>query len=185
MKRCLDFLMASILIIILLPFFIILIIVYAISGNWPILFIQSRIGLNESTFNLLKFRSLNSNESLPLESRKFGLGNWLRRTSLDELPQLINVIKGEMSLVGPRPLPTNYLPLFSQNQRKRFLMRPGISGLAQVNGGSQLTWEEKFRYDLVYIDQHKLLNDFMIILKTIQLVFTKKDDGLNESPFKG
>jgi lipopolysaccharide/colanic/teichoic acid biosynthesis glycosyltransferase len=153
------------------------------SKNGPILFVQKRIGVKESLFNLVKFRTLKNEETLPLESRKFALGTWLRKTSLDELPQLINVIKGDMSLVGPRPLPVEYAELFTPEQRERFKVKPGITGLAQVNGGTQLAWSKKFNYDLQYIKNQSFWGDITILLKTLLVVFNKKDDGLLEKPF--
>jgi undecaprenyl phosphate N,N'-diacetylbacillosamine 1-phosphate transferase/sugar transferase EpsL len=124
-------------------------------------------------------------DGTPIENRSFAIGNWLRRSSLDELPQLINVIKGEMSLVGPRPLPVYYESLFSAEQRQRFQVKPGITGLAQINGGTQLSWQEKFKYDLDYVHDHSVLGDLLILLKTIGVILSKKDDGLQEKPFTG
>lgn len=180
-----DLVTSSVLIILLLPFVIILIGVYKVSGNWPVLFTQQRIGINGSSFDLLKFRTLINNESLPIEERKFGIGNWLRQSGLDEIPQLINVMKGEMSLVGPRPLPIDYQSLFSKVQSKRFLVKPGITGMVQINGGTQLSWEEKFEYDLQYVRTKSFMGDIVILLKTFKIVFNKKDDGLHEKPFTG
>ena len=185
MKRGFDLLVTAILSLALLPFVLILVVVYVISGNWSVLFKQQRLGLHEVSFTLLKFRTLSTDDNLPIEERSFALGSWLRRTSLDELPQLINVIKGEMSLVGPRPLPVEYEPFFSTEQRKRFLVRPGITGLAQVNGGTRLSWTEKFDYDLQYVQNRSFFGDIKVLLETILVVLRKKDDGLQEKPFTG
>jgi len=133
----------------------------------------------------MKFRTLIEDNNIPLEQRSFTLGNWLRKTSLDELPQLFNVLKGEMSLVGPRPLPIEYKDLFSEQQRIRFQVKPGITGLAQVNGGTKLTWPEKFFYDLQYVQNRSFWGDIKILLETFLVILQKKDDGLNEKPFTG
>ena len=185
MKRVFDLLTSIVLLILLVPFIASLILVYGVSGSWPILFSQNRLGLKESEFKLLKFRTLKADENLSLQDRSFTLGNWLRRTSLDELPQLLNVIKGEMSLVGPRPLPLNYQALFSEAQRLRFQVKPGITGLTQVNGGAQLSWDQKFAYDVKYVQNKSLVGDIKILIATIFVVFKKKDDGLQEKPFTG
>ena len=185
MKRVFDLLTSIILLVLLAPFMVLLILVYGVSGSWPILFSQDRLGLKESEFKLLKFRTLKADENLSLQDRSFALGNWLRRTSLDELPQLLNVIKGEMSLVGPRPLPLSYQTLFSEAQRLRFQVKPGITGLTQVNGGAQLSWGQKFDYDLEYVKNKSFLGDLKILLETILVVLKKKDDGLQEKPFTG
>ena len=141
--------------------------------------------MNENIFRMIKFRSLAEDESLPLKNRTFALGNWLRKTSLDELPQLINVVKGDMSLVGPRPLPVDYAPLFSEEQRIRFQVKPGITGLAQVRGGTRLSWTEKFSYDIEYVQNMSFWLDIKIIGQTIGVMVSKKDDGLSEQPFTG
>jgi len=185
MKRLFDLMISFILLLTLTPFFLILLLIYVASGNRPILFKQQRLGINGSPFELYKYRTLKEDDTPSLETRSFVLGNWLRRTSLDELPQLYNVIKGEMSLVGPRPLPIDYEALFSDEQRTRFQVKPGITGLAQVNGGTQLSWSEKFRYDLLYIKNRSFWGDLKILVKTVGVVLSKKDDGLTEQPFKG
>jgi undecaprenyl phosphate N,N'-diacetylbacillosamine 1-phosphate transferase len=185
MKRTFDLFTSIIVLILLVPFMTLLILIYGVSGNLTILFSQDRLGLKESEFKLLKFRTLKADENLSLQDRSFALGNWLRRTSLDELPQLINVIKGDMSLVGPRPLPTFYESLFSKEQRQRFQVKPGITGLTQINGGSKLTWPEKFDYDIEYVNNHSFWVDISILFKTIGVIFIKKDDGLQEKPFTG
>jgi lipopolysaccharide/colanic/teichoic acid biosynthesis glycosyltransferase len=144
-----------------------------------------RIGYQEAPFRLYKFRTLTDAIEENMQQRETPYGSWLRGCSLDELPQLINVIKGEMSLVGPRPLPTYYESLFSDKQRIRFKVKPGITGLAQVNGGAQLSWNKKFEYDLKYVQNQSFWSDIGILLRTISVIFRKKDDGLEEQPFTG
>ena len=185
MKRVFDLVMATILCVLLLPFAFLILVVYLFFGQWSILFKQQRLGLHEKPFTLLKFRTLSKEEHLSLEERSFTFGNWLRKTSLDELPQLINVVKGEMSLVGPRPLPTYYEPLFSEKQRRRFQVKPGMTGLTQIRGGSGLAWSKKFSYDIEYVNNHSFSGDIGIMFKTISVILKKKNDGLQENPFTG
>jgi len=159
---------------------------YWITSNTPIFFQQERIGLNNKVFKILKFRTLSPKDHLPLRERTFALGQFLRKTSLDELPQLWNVLKGDMSLVGPRPLPAYYLPRFSQKQLLRHTLKPGITGLAQVMGRHQLTWKQKFKFDLFYVSKTTFSLDALIIWKTVQLIFSKqKDRSLEEIEFTG
>jgi len=159
---------------------------YWITSNTPIFFQQERIGLNNKVFKILKFRTLSPKDHLPLRERTFALGQFLRKTSLDELPQLWNVLKGDMSLVGPRPLPAYYLPRFSQKQLLRHTLKPGITGLAQVMGRHQLTWKQKFKFDLFYVSKTTFSLDALIIWKTVQLIFSKqKDFSLEEVEFTG
>lgn len=166
-------------------FFILIPIIYIISIQSPLFYISKRAGRKGNEFSMIKFRTLAVNDKLPLHQRRFWLGNFLRFTNLDELPQLWNVLKGEMSLVGPRPLPVAYLPLMSEEQKKRFQVRPGITGLAQVNGKNSLSWEEKFEYDLAYLSRISLTTDVQILLKTMLLMLSmKKDVSLMEGPLK-
>jgi lipopolysaccharide/colanic/teichoic acid biosynthesis glycosyltransferase len=159
---------------------------YWITSNTPIFFEQERIGLNNKVFKILKFRTLSPKDHLPLRERTFALGQFLRRTSLDELPQLWNVLKGDMSLVGPRPLPAYYLPRFSQQQLLRHTLKPGITGLAQVMGRHQLTWKQKFKFDLFYVSKTTFSLDALIIWKTVQLIFSnQKNFSLEEVEFTG
>jgi undecaprenyl phosphate N,N'-diacetylbacillosamine 1-phosphate transferase len=151
-----------------------------------IIFSQMRIGLHERPFRLFKFRTLNQSVFLSPAERQFWLGKVMRRSSLDELPQLFNILRGDMSFVGPRPLPIEYLNRFSPNERRRHDVKPGITGLAQVNGRTEITWQQKFRYDLEYTENLSFLLDLKIILKTcILLMSFKKDNSLVEEPFKG
>lgn len=134
---------------------------------------------------MFKFRTLKQSGDT-LEKRRFWWGDFLRRTSFDELPQLWNVLKGDMSFVGPRPLPVEYLPLFSEEQRTRHTVRPGITGLAQVNGRHSISWEEKFQFDLLYVQKLSFLLDLKILVKTVVLVLSlKKDASLQEPKFTG
>lgn len=164
---------------------ILILLAYLVTFQYPAFFRQTRIGKNGRLFELVKFRTL-KNSGLPLEERRFFLGNLLRSTSLDELPQLWNVIKGEMSLIGPRPLPEAYLPLFSSEQMVRHSVLPGITGWAQVNGRHGISWKEKFRLDLYYVQHISFRLDMKIFFKTIFLVLSlSKDISLQEELFKG
>ncbi|MBX2944873.1 MAG: sugar transferase [Cyclobacteriaceae bacterium] len=154
---------------------------YAISLEFPFLYQSQRIGREGVPFRMFKFRTLKANEQLPLKDRQFWLGKFLRTTNLDELPQLWNVLKGEMSLIGPRPLPVTYAPLLSAEQQQRHRVLPGITGLAQVNGKNSLPWEKKFEYDLAYIQQVSFLLDIQILFKTVALILSfKRDVSLDE-----
>ena len=166
--------------------FVFIAVLYWGSGNRRILFKQQRTGLNMKPFILFKFRTLKDDASLPFESRRFRLGDILRRTSLDELPQLWNILKGEMSLIGPRPLPVTYLDFFSDREKRRFLLKPGITGFAQVNGRHSISWQKKFEYDLYYIQNVSFLLDCKIFIKTILLLLSFKNDiSLQEEKFTG
>lgn len=185
-KPLLDYLLT---IIILMPAGLVMILIvlgYLISGQFPIFFKQQRIGKRGKVFTLFKFRTLSSDTCRTLQQRKFFLGNVLRTSNLDELPQLFNVLKGEMSLVGPRPLPVEYATLFSPEQNKRHEVLPGITGLAQVIGKNNLPWPEKFKYDLEYINRCSLWLDVTILFKTFLLALSfKQDSSLNEEKFTG
>jgi lipopolysaccharide/colanic/teichoic acid biosynthesis glycosyltransferase len=164
---------------------LLIIFAYWITLEFPVFFRQRRIGKDEKIFTVYKFRTL-KNSTLPLHHRTFWLGNILRFTSLDELPQLFNILKGEMSIVGPRPLPEEYLLLFSDEQRERHRVLPGVTGLAQVNGRHSLSWDAKFNYDIYYVRHISFILDCTILVKTIFLIFSfKKDTSLDESPFAG
>lgn len=159
---------------------------YLINGHKQIFFLQERIGHNERTFTVFKFRTLKPDDSIPLQERQFLLGRFLRFTSLDELPQILNILKGNMSFIGPRPLPTNYLPLFSDAQRARHSVLPGITGWAQVNGRHSISWKAKFRYDHYYVQHLSFCLDIKILVRTAGLVlFPKKDMSLVEQEFRG
>ena len=181
-KRCFDLAASfSLLILFALPMILIAIIILIRQGR-PVLFTQKRPGLGGQAFLVLKFRTMNdsldfSGAILPDAERLTSLGKWLRRSSLDELPQLINVIKGEMSLVGPRPLLIEYLPLYSAEQARRHEVRPGITGWAQVNGRNALKWEDRFKLDVWYVDNYSFFLDMKILFLTIKKVLVK--DGIN------
>jgi lipopolysaccharide/colanic/teichoic acid biosynthesis glycosyltransferase len=159
---------------------------YIITGQFPIFFKHERIGKNGRNFMLWKFRTLSSDTSKTLQQRKFFWGNLLRASNLDELPQLWNVLRGEMSLVGPRPLPVEYATLFSAEQNKRHQVFPGITGLAQVRGKNNLSWPEKFKFDVEYINRCSFWLDLSILFKTFVLALSfKQDTSLNEEKFSG
>jgi len=174
-KRLIDILVSGILLLCLLPFLLLLSLYIRFSLGGPIFFRQERIGLNQERINLIKFRTMTDQRDsagnlLPDAVRLTRLGRFLRATSVDELPSLLNVFHGEMSLVGPRPLLVRYLPRYSQEQARRHLVRPGVTGWAQVNGRNQVSWEEKFRLDVWYVDNQSLFLDFKILLLTLQRV---------------
>ncbi|HDU8598428.1 TPA: sugar transferase [Vibrio alginolyticus] len=184
MKRIFDITASLCTLILLSP--IIALVAWKIRKNLgsPILFTQDRPGKNGKTFKMFKFRTMtsekdNSGHLLPNEQRMTNFGNKLRSTSLDELPGLINVLKGDMSLVGPRPLLVEYLPLYSEEQARRHEVRPGITGWAQVNGRNAISWEEKFKLDVWYVDNQSFFLDCKIILLTIKKVFIR--EGINSS----
>jgi lipopolysaccharide/colanic/teichoic acid biosynthesis glycosyltransferase len=185
-KVALDFVCCLLGLLALSWLFLGILFFYWITNNSPIFFMQERIGLNNKIFRILKFRTLSLNEHLPLKERTFPLGQFLRRTSFDELPQLWNVLKGDMSLVGPRPLPAFYLQRFSHQQLVRHTLKPGITGLAQVMGRHQLTWNQKFKFDLFYVSKATFSLDVLIVRKTAMLIFSKqKDFSLEEMEFTG
>lgn len=182
-KICFDFVIATLAIIILLPFFIILYLLILWNLGQPVIFKQLRPGLNGELFQMYKFRSMsNQTDSdgnlLPDANRLNSFGKFLRTSSCDELPSLWNVIIGDMSLVGPRPLLMEYLPLYSYKQSRRHEVRPGITGWAQVNGRNAINWQEKFDLDVWYVDNHSLILDVKILLLTIKKVLKK--DGISE-----
>lgn len=146
----------------------------------PIFFKQTRPGKDEKPFEILKFRTMTDDrdlngELLPDKTRMTKTGDFIRKTSIDELPQLINVLKGDLSLVGPRPLLMDYLPLYTEEQRKRHLVKPGITGWAQVNGRNTISWEEKFKLDVWYVENQSFKLDMFILYKTIMNVIKRKD----------
>ena len=183
-KRLFDLVFSLVLVILLLPFLVLLTVMVYLDLGSPALFRQQRPGLLGKPFTFYKFRTMNnrtdeSGRLLPDGDRLSGFGRCLRRTSLDELPQLFNVIKGDMSLVGPRPLLMEYLELYTDEQARRHEVRPGITGWAQVNGRNAITWEEKFRLDLWYVDHRGLLLDLRIILLTVVRIIRR--DGITQA----
>ncbi|MFJ7747163.1 sugar transferase [Peribacillus sp. NPDC097295] len=182
MKRTFDLLISFILFFILSPVVLIIGILIKFNLGTPILFKQMRPGLNGKPFNLYKFRSMsNQNDEygrpLPDHQRLTRFGKILRKLSLDELPQLVNVVKGDLSLVGPRPLLMEYLPLYTEDQAKRHHVRPGITGWAQVNGRNAISWEEKFKLDVWYVNHQSFSLDIKILLLTIVKVV--RSEGVN------
>lgn len=179
-KMAIDIILSIFLLILLFPVLIII-----SSLNWlflgnPILFVQERIGLLEKPFKLIKFRTMkhvedDSGKLLPDEERLSEYGKFLRKLSLDELPSLLNVIKGDMSLVGPRPLLPEYIPFYTAEQRRRHTVKPGITGWAQINGRNSISWEEKFDLDIWYVKNKSLAVDIYIIFKTISKVIKAKN----------
>ncbi len=174
-KRILDLMLSFIAIIILSPILIVLTIFGAVAMGGNPFFTQERPGKNEKIFKLVKFRTMNNKKDkqgnlLPDEKRLTSYGKWLRSTSLDELPELFNILNGDMSIVGPRPLLVRYLSRYNNEQHRRHNVRPGLTGLAQVNGRNALTWEEKFKYDVKYVDNVSFIGDIKIILDTVKIV---------------
>lgn len=179
-KRPLDCLLAIIAIIIFSPILIITALLVRIKHGTPVLFKQPRPGKDERIFNLYKFRSMSNatdknGELLPDDERLTKFGRILRSTSLDELPELINIIKGDMAVIGPRPLLVEYLPYYTEEEHRRHDVRPGLSGLAQVNGRNATTWKDKFDWDLRYVDKITFIGDIKIILATVYKVFKRSD----------
>lgn len=185
-KRLMDVLLSLIGLIIFSPGFLIVSVMVYIKLGRPILFIQKRPGKDGKLFKMVKFRTmLNTKDKngnlLSNEKRHTKFGKFLRSTSLDELPELINVLKGEMSLVGPRPLLVEYLPLYNDHQARRHEVKPGITGLAQINGRNTISWEEKFDYDVWYVDNFSLLLDIKILCKTVLKVFKREHINQKEN----
>ena len=179
MKRLLDIIFSLMILLIIWPVLIILWILVRVKLGSPAIFKQERPGYHEKIFNLYKFRSMTNEKDengnlLPDEKRLTKFGKILRSTSLDELPELINILKGDMSFVGPRPLLVQYLPLYNEQQKHRHDVRPGLTGLAQVNGRNAISWEEKFKYDTEYVHSISFLTDLKIVFKTIHLVIANR-----------
>jgi len=178
-KSFLDFFLAILILLLTIPLNILIIIIIYISEGKPIFFKQKRAGLYGAPFFIYKYRSMNNKlgidgKLLPDEKRLTPLGNFLRKSSLDELPNLINVIQGKMSIVGPRPLPLKYVPLYSDRQKMRHLLKPGITGLAQVNGRNLLLWEEKLELDVCYVEKISFFLDLNILFRTLSITINKK-----------
>ncbi len=178
-KRPQDFLCALLATIVLSPVMIITAILVRVKLGSPVIFKQERPGRNGKIFRLYKFRSMTSEvdsegKLLPDEVRLTGFGKKLRSTSLDELPELFNILKGDMSVVGPRPLMVQYLPRYNAHQARRHEVRPGFTGLAQIHGRNSITWDEKFNWDVKYVDNITFLGDWGIIFKTVKTVFKRE-----------
>jgi len=181
-KRCLDLLASASALAILSPLMVAIAVVVRMSSPGKIIFRQTRIGLDGRPFSIWKFRTMNEKKDrqgnrLPDAARLTGVGGWLRRWSLDELPELFNVLKGDMSLVGPRPLLPQYLDRYTPEQARRHEVKPGLTGWAQVNGRNALSWEEKFALDVWYVDHRSFWLDVKIILMTLFKVI--KREGIN------
>ena len=181
-KRCLDFLLSLAALIILSPVLLLVAILVRCRLGSPILFKQKRPGLHEKIFCMYKFRTMTDAKDadgnlLPDEVRLTKFGKLLRSTSLDELPELFNILKGDMAIVGPRPLLVQYLPRYNERQRRRHDVRPGFTGLAQVNGRNSISWQEKFEWDVRYVENVSFLMDLRIIAKTVKVVL--KRDGIS------
>ncbi|MGN7482846.1 sugar transferase [Priestia megaterium] len=193
-KRLLDIILSLVAIICLSLLFLTVAVLVRVKLGSPVLFKQKRPGMNEKIFLMYKFRTMTDErdedgELLPDDVRLTKFGKFLRSTSLDELPELFNILKGDMSLVGPRPLLVQYLPLYNNHQKCRHGVRPGLSGLAQVNGRNAISWEEKFNLDVKYVGNVSFLLDIKIIFLTIKKVFIR--EGINSEtaatiePFEG
>lgn len=193
-KRIIDFSLSLIAIILLSPVILVTAILVRIKLGSPIIFKQKRPGLNEKIFTLYKFRTMTDKKDengnlLSDEIRLTKFGKLLRAASLDELPQLFNILKGEMSIIGPRPLFVEYLKLYNAEQAKRHNVRPGLSGLAQVRGRNSISWEEKFKFDVEYVNKISFKLDLMILIESVKIVFKKTgisgQDSVTMKVFEG
>lgn len=193
-KRPMDFVLALMAIIVLSPVLLVVAVLVRTKLGSPVIFKQERPGVNEKIFTMYKFRSMTDKqdekgELLPDSVRLTRFGRMLRATSLDELPELFNILKGDMSIVGPRPLLVQYLGLYNDQQKRRHDVRPGLTGLAQVNGRNAISWEEKFNLDVEYVDSISFIRDVKIIFDTVKKVIVKEginsDDSVTMEPFRG
>lgn len=178
-KRPMDFILSLIAIIVLSPVMLIVALLVRINLGSPVIFKQERPGLNEKIFTMYKFRTMTderdeNGELLPDRERLTKFGKFLRSTSLDELPELFNILKGDMSIVGPRPLAVIYLPYYNEREKLRHTVRPGLTGLAQINGRNTVNWEDRFNFDIKYVENITFLLDMSIILKTLLKVFKRE-----------
>ena len=188
-KRPQDFFCAGAASIVLSPMMLLIALLVKIKLGSPILFLQDRPGLDEKIFRLYKFRTMTeerdeSGEMLPDSVRLTPFGSWLRQTSLDELPELFNIMRGDMSLIGPRPLLVQYLPYYTEDEKRRHEVRPGLTGLAQVNGRNYLPWDDRLAMDVEYVETISLLGDVQIALKTIKTVFERDGVAVNTEDAK-
>ncbi len=194
LKRILDFLFALIGLVVLSPLLVIVTIALYFANEGKPFFFQLRPGLNGEIFKIIKFKTMNDKKDvtgnlLPDAERLTKMGSFVRKTSLDEIPQLWNLLKGDMSLIGPRPLLPEYLPLYNETQKRRHELRPGITGWAQVNGRNAIGWNQKFEYDVWYVDNMSFVLDCKIVILTIKKVM--KTEGINAvgtatmEPFNG
>ena len=194
LKRWIDFLVAFIALILLSPFLLVVAILLWINNNGNIFFVQQRPGKDARLFSVMKFKTMNDKKDehgnlLPDKKRITVIGRFIRSTSIDELPQLINVLKGDMSLIGPRPLLPKYLPLYNEQQKKRHAVRPGITGWAQVNGRNAISWQQKFEYDVWYVNNLSFLVDLKILWLTFKKIIIREginsNDNVTMTPFTG
>jgi len=181
-KRIMDFSMAFVALVLFSPVFIVVFLVLTMSNHGKPFFFQKRPGKNEKPFHIIKFKTMNDKkdshgELLPFDQRVTKMGDFIRKYSLDEIPQLFNVLKGDMSLIGPRPLLLKYLPLYNDWQKQRHLLKPGITGWAQVNGRNAITWNQKFDLDVWYVQNISFLLDIKILMLTVKKVIFK--EGVN------
>ncbi|SDE87907.1 sugar transferase [Epilithonimonas hungarica] len=183
-KPCFDFLLALTALLVLSPIFLLVTVALFFANQGNPFFFQKRPGKNERIFRIIKFKTMNDNKDangnlLPDAERLTAVGIFIRKTSLDEIPQLINVLKGDMSLIGPRPLLPQYLPLYTYAQRRRHLVRPGITGWAQVNGRNAISWQRKFELDVWYVDNLSFSVDLKVLLMTLKKVY--KSEGISQN----
>ena len=184
-KNILDLLTALIALVALSPLFIGIVVILSISNNGKPFFVQKRPGKNGRIFKILKFKTMNDKKGpdgqlLSDHERMTKIGKFIRKTSLDEIPQLLNVIRGDMSIVGPRPLLVSYLPLYNEEQARRHDVKPGITGWAQINGRNAISWEDKFKYDVWYVRNISFLTDLKILWKTVGKVFNSEGVSASE-----
>ena len=191
-KRGIDVVGSAVGLVALSPVILVISLVLLLVQGPPLLFRQDRAGRGGEVFRIRKFRTMSTaagpdGQLMPDAERVTAVGRWLRRSSLDELPELVNVLAGQMSFVGPRPLPVDYMPLYDERQRRRHEVRPGLTGLAQVQGRNRLTWEQRFAYDVEYVDHLSLLLDLKIIFRTLSVVVRGggAGDRLTSEPFRG
>jgi len=194
LKRLMDIILSLVAIIVLSPVLLVVVILVRFKLGNPILFKQRRPGLNEEIFTMYKFRTMTNErdddgELLSDSDRLTKFGKLLRSTSLDELPGLFNILKGDMSIIGPRPLLVEYLPLYNEHQKRRHEVRPGLSGLAQINGRNAISWKDRFNLDVEYVDNISFINDWKIIFLTLKKVVVREGISSNTSvtmePFQG
>ncbi len=185
-KRFCDLIISLLILILLFPLLILIVLLIKIDSKGPIFFIQERVGKNLSLFNILKFRTMTHEKrevkDIPIIGKGVGvtnIGYILRRLKIDELPQLINVLKGEMSLVGPRPSIEKQLNNMTESEKRRYYVDPGLTGLAQVSGNIHLSWKERYVFDVEYVDNISLKNDFIILIRTFFVIFVGEDKFLN------
>jgi len=194
LKPLLDFMTALIALVLVFPLFLLVMVLLFVANSGKPFFTQQRPGKNGQIFRIIKFKTMNdakdkSGQLLPDAQRLTGIGKFVRKTSMDEIPQLLNVIKGDMSIVGPRPLLTHYLHLYSDFQNRRHEVKPGITGWAQINGRNSISWDKKFELDVWYVDHISFILDLKILFKTVLKVI--KSDGINAAdaatiePFNG